>query len=552
MRLRTRLTVGFALVAAIPLLALTIPARRALSSAFEEAIAARLDGAARAAQLALGDAATEADRAAQDLATSEPVEALALASHEGELDPGQAARLAEGLMVSRGINVLQLFDRSGHVLSSGHLPGRAGDVDPRALALTQASAGGHLCRLEVRSDEGIGTALAMVAVRPVDQGTARIWVLAGRQLDRNFAQHLSGLTGAEVSLTSEGTPTAASSPTLSGSRFREKTLPLHGDTLGAPEGSLRLRLSAEGLYAAEGQLFSSVATLALLALLLAALLGWALALRVTRPVDALAEGALALARGELSHRVEAQATGEIGALVQSFNAMAAGLQTATERAAVAERIAAWQEVARRLAHEIKNPLTPIRMSVETLQKAHAQKRHDFEEIFAESSQAVIEEVDRLKRIIDEFSRFARLPRPVLEPVDLADLVAQVLALYAGSKTTITRELQPVPTVRADRDQLTQVLVNLLTNAEQAMDGGGRARVRLLAEGREVVIEVADAGPGIPEADRARVFEPYVTTKVGGSGLGLAIAQRIISEHGGRIEISTSDLGGACFRVLLPV
>jgi signal transduction histidine kinase len=137
-------------------------------------------------------------------------------------------------------------------------------------------------------------------------------------------------------------------------------------------------------------------------------------------------------------------------------------------------------------------------------------------------------------------------------VDLAELVGSALPLYASSKVELRREFEAaLPTVQADRDQLTQVIVNLLTNAEQAMPSGGLCTVRLRrGPGREVVLEVEDRGPGIPEADRQRIFEPYFTTKAGGSGLGLAIVQRIVTEHGGRIEVGGKTGEGACFRVIL--
>jgi len=548
MRLRTRLGLGFAAVAALPLLALTVPARRALSSAVEEALSARLDGAARAAELALGSAARQAERAASELSHGEPLITLAQARANGDADPAQTAELAAALMSGRGIDVLELLDARGQVLSSGHLPGRVGDDDPQGLAIARAGAA-TLGQVEVKRGSGIATTLALLAGAQVGSGPSRVFVLAGKQLDPPFAQRLAALTGAEAQIASAGIPTARSSPPLSGPHLRERVVSLPP---GKAAGTLTLRLSAEGLYAAEGRLWRSVAWLALLALGLAALLGWGFAARVTQPVDALAQGAQALARGERSHRVQARASGEVGELVRTFNAMAQDLQTTTERAAVAERIAAWQEVARRLAHEIKNPLTPIRMSMETLQQALAQGRADFAEIFAESSHAILEEVDRLKRIIDEFSRFARLPRPVLETLNLDELVDQVLALYAGSALQLTRASGQVPPVRADRDQLTQVLVNLLQNADQAMPSGGPCTVttRLLQSG-EVALEVSDAGPGVPKAERAQIFEPYVTTKPGGSGLGLAIAARILAEHGGRIEVDDAPGGGARFRVVLP-
>jgi nitrogen fixation/metabolism regulation signal transduction histidine kinase len=219
-----------------------------------------------------------------------------------------------------------------------------------------------------------------------------------------------------------------------------------------------------------------------------------------------------------------------------------------------ERVAAWQEVARRLAHEIKNPLTPIRMSLETLLAASQRGPLDdrFKGLFTESARAVLEEVDRLKRIVDEFSQFARLPRPELAQLDLADVVQAVMALYAehdGVGYEVVLEKGAV--VSIDRDQLTQVLVNLVKNAEEAMAGRkGSIHVRV-KKGPEVLLEVEDEGPGIPPALKARLFEPYVTTKPQGTGLGLAIALRICQEHGGRLEVFDGAAGGALFRVSLP-
>jgi nitrogen fixation/metabolism regulation signal transduction histidine kinase len=555
MRLRNQLALAFALVAALPLLVLAFPARRVVSDAYEEALSARLEGAQRAGALSLDDLVHEADRAAQDLAQGEPLAELAQQIHDGDADPSQLLTLANRLMVSRGIDVLEILDSSGRVLSSGHLPARAGDPDPDGFKLAQLQTPPRVLPIEVRSDSaGIERVLAVVATRPVEFSTTRLYLVAGRQLGSTFAQHLAELTGTEVQIDAPGIKKVRSTLTVGHGQTRQRQLTIPPNA--AKEdvvGTLSLKLSAEGLTQAQVGLIRSTLSVALVALALAALLGTWRALRITRPVDALAEGAKALARGELGHRVHVDARGELGELVRTFNAMASDLKNATERAAMAERVAAWQEVARRLAHEIKNPLTPIRMSIETLQQAHAKHHPKFEEIFTESSAAVLEEVDRLKRIVDEFSRFARLPRPQLTKLDLGELMGQVLAIYAGSKTELVRELDPsVPHVLADRDQLTQVLVNLITNAEQAMGGAGVCTVRLRrVPSGEVAIEVADRGPGIPVESRQRIFEPYFTTKEGGSGLGLAIVQRIVSEHGGRIEVGGEPGHGAVFRVLLP-
>uniref|UniRef100_UPI001F5881E6 HAMP domain-containing sensor histidine kinase n=1 Tax=Anaeromyxobacter oryzisoli TaxID=2925408 RepID=UPI001F5881E6 len=259
--------------------------------------------------------------------------------------------------------------------------------------------------------------------------------------------------------------------------------------------------------------------------------------------------------GDLGGRVEIRASGEVGELVRAFNAMTQDLAAGRVRLAQAERVAAWREVARRLAHEIKNPLTPIAMSVETLRDAHAQGRADFPEIFDEGTQAIGEEVRRLKRIVDEFSRFARLPPPERAPVAPDELVAAVLALFPAPPpgVELRREVAGgLPPVLADRDQVLQVLLNLVRNALDAMRAGGTLRLAARRAGNVVAFEVTDTGAGIAAEDLPRVFEPYFTTKEGGTGLGLAIARRIAEEHGGTLEV-TSRLGeGATFTLGLPI
>ena len=251
-----------------------------------------------------------------------------------------------------------------------------------------------------------------------------------------------------------------------------------------------------------------------------------------------------------------RATGEVGELVEGFNAMTAELRSTTARAAAAERVAAWREVARRLAHEVKNPLTPVAMSVETLREAWARRRPDFGELFEEGTRAISEEVRRLVRIVDAFSRFARLPEPVRQPVPAAELLGAALALYpeAEGEPRVVRALAPdLPVVEVDRDQLQQVLQNLLVNALEALAPRGRGTVKVAARRHEggLLVSVEDDGPGLSPADLARVFEPYFTTKEGGTGLGLAIADRIAREHGGRLEASSAEGRGATFTLWLP-
>ncbi|MDQ3031652.1 MAG: ATP-binding protein, partial [Myxococcota bacterium] len=273
-----------------------------------------------------------------------------------------------------------------------------------------------------------------------------------------------------------------------------------------------------------------------------------------------------IGRGDLEFSLEPARSGASGTF-SAFNRMARDLQSAQSRAKRAERVAAWRDIARRIAHEIKNPLTPIRMSMETMRRTKQRQHPDFDEIFEESTRTVLEEVDRLERIVSEFSQFARLPRPQPAALDVREVITQVVQLHSpGGDATIT-DTSPrlpikmslasaLPRVRADRDQLTQVLVNLVQNAIDAAESkrGDQGHVEVAAEPTMggVRITVSDDGPGIPEEERARILEPYYTTKARGTGLGLAIVDRIVSEHGGALEIGESRRGGAAISVSLTI
>jgi nitrogen fixation/metabolism regulation signal transduction histidine kinase len=547
MRLRTRLALAFALLALVPL-AVVVPLTLArLRATLSRELDARMEGATASAQEALERAASNAHRAVEELVESPAMEDLAREARE---HPARTIRAdtAEGLMRSRGLTVLALFDRHGTTLSSGHLPARRGDPDPTLFAITrEASARSVPVRVAVRGDEGLREVPALVTARPVDYGDSRLWAVGGVLLDQGLATHLARLTQAEVSLLAGDKVVAragsAEPPTVA------RVLPL------GEAASVRLVFSRAAAREAEQGVLRAFLLLATLGLTFAVLLGLFMARRITRPVEALTSGARRVAEGALDVQVQVQASGEVGDLVRTFNHMTSELRSTTERLVASERIAAWQEVARRLAHEIKNPLTPIRMSLETLLAAQEARDTRFPTLFRESAGVVLEEVDRLRRIVDEFSRFARLPKPQLAPVDMGELAQSVLALYASPPPGITlrSELQPGVGVQADRDQLTQVLVNLVKNAEEAMapQGGGTLQVRVRGTDGEATLEVQDSGPGISPEHRARLFEPYFTTKEGGTGLGLSIAARILQEHGGRLEAGGEPGQGACFTLTLP-
>jgi len=223
----------------------------------------------------------------------------------------------------------------------------------------------------------------------------------------------------------------------------------------------------------------------------------------------------------------------------------------------AQKAAAWQEVAQRIAHEIKNPLTPIQLSAERLRKKFLEGAPDFNDIVDQSTRTIVNEVSGLKRMVDEFSKFARMPVPVLERQSLHATINDVVMLYKGGHRDIefvTDLDEHLPPIMMDSEQMKRVFVNLFDNAIQAMNDKGRLSVTTRQQARDgkVVIEVADEGIGIQPEDQENLFLPYFSKKKTGTGLGLAIVHRIISDHNGRIRAANHVPKGAIFTIELPV
>ena len=226
------------------------------------------------------------------------------------------------------------------------------------------------------------------------------------------------------------------------------------------------------------------------------------------------------------------------------------------RLVAAQRSAAWGEVARRLAHEIKNPLTPIQLSAERLQvKLEGKLEGSDSDILLRSTQTIINQVQAMKRMVNEFSDYARMPSPELRALDLNALVEEVLGLYETSSATLKTSLaEDLPPVHGDTSQLRQIIHNLLRNAEDAQEACARAEIGIATRCVDGMVEllVTDCGPGFPPEIMAQVFEPYVTTKKQGTGLGLAIVKKIVDEHQGTIRISNLQPAGAEVSIRLPL
>lgn len=220
-----------------------------------------------------------------------------------------------------------------------------------------------------------------------------------------------------------------------------------------------------------------------------------------------------------------------------------------------QKIMAWQEIARKLAHELKNPLTPIRLNAEALQDEDLQNAPQFKTLLMKFTNVIIHEVDRLKNLVDEFHNFGRLPQPRLEDVDLHALLQEVLDLYRFSeniKFVWAPEKAPAPVVFADPGQLKQVFINLVKNAMEAMPQGGQIGISVCVEGKKAAVEVKDTGSGMPKDVLEHIFDPYYTTKKTGTGLGLSLVHRIVTDHKGEIKVSSKPKQGTLFTVKLPL
>lgn len=290
------------------------------------------------------------------------------------------------------------------------------------------------------------------------------------------------------------------------------------------------------------------------ALLLAVLL----ARSIGRPIADLASEARKVASGE-AQPLRVRGAGEIAELAIAFDKMLVDLEATRRRLAATSRVAAWREVARRIAHEVKNPLAPIRAAVETLRRLRAREDPEFFAYFDEATRTVLDEVHRLSNMVTEFTRFARLPAPHPQQIDLADVAGQIVRLHAPAakaRLHLAAGRQPF-LVRADRDQVVQALTNLVVNALDAVASmGEKGEVSVSIDSPDsayAAITVADNGPGIAPEIASRLFEPYATTKPQGTGLGLAIAQRIAIEHQGELSLLPAPAGkGAAFRLVLGV
>ncbi len=431
------------------------------------------------------------------------------------------------------LDQLVVLTSSGEILGST-TPGHVGQRDAELLArVVKAKSSARL--------EGAGSALAVdAACIKKDKQRPKLWigVYAARNLD-TLLSRIGKSSGVELSL----------EPPLPSADRLQRTLSLPEQT----SLSITATRSRRALLSTVEQLDLTVLLIGSATLASALLITVLLSRGLARPVRALAEQAQRVIHGD-PNPVVATGARELVEAAEAFNRAISDLVALRKRLAVTERIAARREIARRVAHEIKNPLLPIRASVETLRRLRARNDPAFDDYFDEATRTVLDEVARISNIVSEFTRFARLPAPEPAPFNAEEAVRSVLTLHAAAGAPIDFEAEPCPDLNADRDQVVQVVTNLVQNAQQALAGraNGRVAVRLSREQDKLVLSVSDNGPGIAPEMKSRLFEPYATDKAEGTGLGLAIVERIVVEHGGEISAGDAPGGGAAFVLKLPL
>ena len=500
------------------------------------------------------------------LATDPFMSNLIIAAARGGLQPTTARRLAilgPETMRARGLELMTVVGEKNRLWVVGHFPGMTGHISHKVpsnmLAMTRISED----RLMVDGLPVSQLALQVWRTVRVPHGSA-LKLMGGALVERWFREKLRLPIYVEASLSDQRGEViyqTANWPELSDASARTALDLGHGD--GSVTLTFNLAISERPLQDTLRTINWLLAGVALIALCLSLLLGL-LSQRVTRPLEELVSSVRGVGAGDLEVVLEPGAEDEIGDLVRAFNEMAARLKASRLRLAVAERAAAWRDIARVVAHEVRNPLSPIQTSVENIRNAYRKGHPEFTEILDESADAVIAEVNRLKQMVDEFSRFARLPKPKKEKCDICALSKRAVQHYrsgqgsAGSPVGLElpkNTSDSILIVDGDPDQLAQVLVNLIANAEKAVASRPSPQIviSISCQNSDVTICVRDNGEGFTDEFAKRMFDPYVTSHEaeGGTGLGLAIVQRIVLDHGGTIDGQYTKGAGTTFTINLP-
>ena len=496
------------------------------------------------------------------------------------------------------LDFLEIVGEDGNVVSSAQWPARFGYPEPAADQL------GHAAFLKREELPDGSSALGLFAVRAIHGVEPAVRLVGGRRLDQGFLSDLPVASGMQAALyriqassvdngpqgnvttaifdpkelvdANGAVPSADRYGALIGSALKTGAQQAQivyltsdrGDSINATAIPLKdesgnvlavllVGISRASMVEAEQHIRAIAYGVASGGILLAIVFSLWIAARVSRPIEQLAHAAEEVAGGNWDARAPERGRDEIGMLARSFNHMTAQLATQRDQLVQSERVAAWRELARRLAHELKNPLFPLQLTVENLTRARALPEAEFDEVFRESTATLSAEIANLKTIIGRFSDFSKMPKPELERVDARDVLERVRSLYEGvasREAKIDFEMKiasgPMP-LMVDPELLHRALSNLVLNAMDAMPNGGKLTLGAQPAEDKIEIRVSDTGEGLTQEECERLFTPYYTTKTHGTGLGLAIVQSVVADHGGAIAVEGRTGSGATFIITLP-
>lgn len=587
MKFRRKLLLVFALTVVVCVAAVAWITSALARRAFEKADEQRTAALVAQFRREFDRRGEEVARRVDAVAKSEAATRMALSLSHGPPDYAAYLDEAQTLAENQQLDFLEFVDGNGTILSSAQWPAKFGYKEsfpvmtaPRESFLNQEQLPDSMT-------------LSLVAVRRVPVGDSPLYVMGGRKLDKDFLASLEPPAGMKAffyqNLGPSFTPQFLITPTgltqhwerlapivqQVQQRGQETTRLIHWSPNAAEDemidaiplagadrqvlGILLVANSRRAYLELEQQIRSTAIVSGAAGIVLTILLSGWIASRVTRPVEQLAHAAQEIAAGNWNSEVNITSADELGDLAQSFNRMTRELRDQRERLVQAERVAAWRELARRLAHELKNPLFPLQLTVENLLRARQGSLEQFDEIFQEGSSTLLAEIANLKAVVSRFSEFSKMPQPRFQQVELNELVQDGVRLFQSQlgapgrppiecRLEMERGLKPIA---ADPELLHRALSNLILNAIEAMPNGGTLTLRTRHEGDRVSVEVSDTGSGLKPEERERLFTPYFTTKQHGTGLGLAILQSVVSDHGGRITVRSNAGEGTTFSIELP-
>jgi two-component system nitrogen regulation sensor histidine kinase NtrY len=606
MSFRKKLLLLFAATVLLCVAVISASVYSTIRRSFEQANQERANAVAAQFRSEFQRRGSEVARKVESVAASDTVQRIALDMNRGAADSGQYVSEAHTLAGQQQLDFLEFVDDRGTILSSAQWQAKFGYPEaaiPEATTPAATAPSGAFLKREELPD---GATLGLFAVRVARVGEQPLYVIGGERLDQGFLSTLDIAAGTRVllyqsldtkwdpkSLLDLNGPAAGAdkiAPLVAQVRDSLQefqgvihwtsdsadaevfhAIPLTGPNLSSANqssanqsganqrlmGVLLVGSSRRPLIELQRQVVSTAMLVGGAGILVAVLASLWFAARVTRPVVSLAEAARRVAAGDLGAKVEVESSDELGELAASFNRMTEDLVQQKDRTLQAERVAAWRELARRLAHELKNPLFPLQVTVENLMRAKQKSPEMFEEVFHEGTATLLAEIDNLKTIVGRFSEFSRMPQPQRRPTQVNDVVRSVLRVFRAqlqekNRIAVHTELaDALPEISADPDLLHRALQNLVLNAIDAMPQGGELAIRTATLGDRVELSVSDTGSGLTQEECGRLFTPYYTTKQHGTGLGLAIVQSVVSDHGGKISVESTKEKGTTFRIELP-